>query len=97
MSIHPLLHAGQVPTDPEMEAVARARLAELSRSADDLSQQSTDADAATVELLRAEATRLSAVGFEITRALCHGDTQRAYSISCGGADQDGGGRDEVAA
>ncbi len=72
-----------------MEAVARARLAELSRSADDLLQQTTDANAATVELLRAEATRLSAVAFEITRALCHGDARRAYRISIGDADQDG--------
>lgn len=89
MSIHPLPPAGQGPTEEEMQAVVQARLAELSRSADDLLQQTTDADAATVELLRAEATRLSAVGFEITRALCHGDTQRAYRISIGDADQDG--------
>ena len=87
MSIHPL--AGQGPTEQEMEAVARARLSELSRSADDRLAQTHGADAAAVELLRAEATRLSAVGFEITRALCYGDAQRAYKISIGEADQDG--------
>ena len=89
MSVHPLSNAGQGPTEQEMEAVARARLAKLSRSADNLLQQTTDADAATVELLRAEATRVSAVAFEITRALCHDDVQRAYRVACGEADQDG--------
>lgn len=97
LSVHPLTTAGQGPTDQEMEAVARARLAELSRSSDDLLAQTHGADAATTEILRSEATRLSSVAFEITRALCHGDAQRAYRISTGGADQDGGGRDEVAA
>ena len=87
MSIHP--RAGQGPTEEEMEAVARARLAELTRSADDLLQRTTDADAATVERLRAERTQLSSVSFEITRALCYGDAQRAYRISIGDADQDG--------
>ncbi len=94
MSIHPLPDEGQDPSEQEMESVARARIAELSRSADDLSQQTTDADPATVELLQAETTRLSAVAFEITRALCHGDARRAYRISIGHADPDGA---EVAA
>lgn len=89
MTIHPLPNAEHGPSEEEMEAVARARIAELSRSADDLLQQTTDVGPATAELLRAEATRLFAVAFEITRALCYDNARQAYRISIGEPGQSG--------
>ena len=67
----------------ERQAAAEARVTELNRLADHLLEQTEGTDASTADLLRSEATRLFGLCFEITAALARGDTETAYSISCG--------------
>ncbi len=67
----------------EQQAVAEARVRDLSKLAHDLLHQIDGTDPTKDELLRSEATRLSAVSFEIVRALCRDNPEKAYRICCG--------------
>lgn len=64
-------------------AAAEEKVAEVARLGDDLLAQIESTDPATALLLRAEATRLHSVAFEITSALAHGDIGEAYRLSAG--------------
>lgn len=73
------------PSPQELGAAAEARFIKLSRLADGLLEEIEGADSLTAELLRAEATRLYAVSFEIAHALSRDNPEMAYFISRGDA------------
>ena len=72
-----------------MRGEIEATLRQIQRTSSDLLVELQDANAATIELLRNEITRLGDCGFVLTRLLCLDDIQRAYEIVCGGADESG--------
>lgn len=63
--------------------LAEDRVTELNQLADHLLEEAGNVDHETAESLRWEASRLSSVAFEVTRALCHDNIELAYAISVG--------------
>lgn len=68
----------------EQQAAAEDRIKQFQTFADDCLSQIDSSDVTTARLIKAESHRLAGLCFDITQALLHGNTQKAYNLSRSG-------------